>query len=89
MLGSGTTRDVIEGLNRYKQTAIEFWGGDLREGFDLQRFLERTGLPLSAIEPVLADGVRRGLIERDGAHVAPTVRGFDFLSDLQALFLPG
>ena len=30
---------------------------------------------------------RKGLIERDFARVRPTVRGFDFLSDLQALFL--
>jgi hypothetical protein len=24
----------------------------------------------------------------DGTHVQPSVRGFDFLNDLQALFLP-
>ena len=30
---------------------------------------------------------RKGLIERDLHRVRPTVRGFDFLSDLQALFL--
>ena len=30
----------------------------------------------------------RGLIERSLTHVRPTERGFDFLSDLQALFLP-
>lgn len=35
MLGSGTTRDVVTGLNRYKKNGIEYWGGDLREGFDL------------------------------------------------------
>lgn len=35
MMGSGTTRDVIAGLNRYKRAGIEFWGSDLREGFDL------------------------------------------------------
>jgi hypothetical protein len=35
MLGSGTTRDVIRGLNQYKRTSIAFWGSDLREGFDL------------------------------------------------------
>jgi len=35
MVGSGTTRDVIAGLNQYKRAGIEFWGGDLREGFDL------------------------------------------------------
>lgn len=37
MLGSGTTRDVVAGLNRYKNAAIEFWGGDLRQGFDLTK----------------------------------------------------
>jgi len=37
MVGSGTTRDVIEGLNQYKKAGIEFWGGDLRQGFDLTK----------------------------------------------------
>jgi oxygen-independent coproporphyrinogen-3 oxidase len=60
----------------------------LREGFELQRFVERTGLPLSAIEAPLAEAQRRGLIERDASAVRPTPLGFDFLSDLQALFLP-
>ena len=35
MAGSGTTRDVVAGFNRYKRAGIEYWGGDLREGFDL------------------------------------------------------
>ena len=30
----------------------------------------------------------RGWLEQDGAVLRPTARGFDFLSDLQALFLP-
>jgi len=60
----------------------------LREGFALSRFTERTGLPLSAIEPALAEAQRRGLIERDAAALRPTPLGFDFLSDLQSLFLP-
>ncbi len=62
----------------------------LREGFELARFTERTGLPLSAIEPALAQAQARGLLARDDAAgtVRPTARGFDFLSDLQALFLP-
>ena len=65
----------------------------LREGIALTNFTERTGLPLSAIEPALAEAERRGLIEPDAAlssaqrRVRPTARGFDFLSDLQALFL--
>ena len=35
MMGSGTTRDVIAGLNRETGTRIRYWGGDLRTGFDL------------------------------------------------------
>jgi oxygen-independent coproporphyrinogen-3 oxidase len=60
----------------------------LREGFSLQDFRQRTGLPLSAVEQALAQAEARGLVTRQGDQVQPTVRGFDFLSDLQALFLP-
>jgi len=35
MLGSGTTRDVIAGLNRFLPEPVEYWGSDLREGFNL------------------------------------------------------
>jgi putative oxygen-independent coproporphyrinogen III oxidase len=59
----------------------------LRDGFELARFTERTGLPLSAAEGPLAQAEQRGLIGRDLVRVWPTARGFDFLSDLQALFL--
>ena len=60
----------------------------LREGFKLQDFSEKTGLPLSAIQAGLDEAERKGLIERDFVHLKPTERGFDFLNDLQALFLP-
>ena len=59
----------------------------LREGFVLQDFVERTGLPLTAIARGLEEAERKGLIERDLLRVRPTERGFDFLSDLQAIFL--
>ncbi len=59
----------------------------LREGFKLQDFLEKTGLPFTAIQKGLDEAERKGLIERDFVHVRPTERGFDFLNDLQALFL--
>ncbi|HUG21733.1 radical SAM family heme chaperone HemW [Piscinibacter sp.] len=60
----------------------------LKEGFELARFTERTGLPLTAIQRGLLMAEERGLIERDLQWVKPTARGFDFLSDLQSLFLP-
>lgn len=59
----------------------------LKEGFALADFSERTGLSVSAIESGLVQAERQGLIERDLHRVRPTVRGYDFLSDLQALFL--
>ena len=59
----------------------------LKEGFEIARFSERTGLPLSTIERPLAEAERRGLIRRDLKHVRPTPLGFDFLNDLQQLFL--
>ena len=59
----------------------------LREGFALADFSARTGLPISAIAQPLAAAEARGLLERDFVRAWPTARGFDFLSDLQALFL--
>lgn len=37
MMGSGTSRDVVEGINRARGSAIAYWGGDLKTGFDLRR----------------------------------------------------
>ncbi len=59
----------------------------LLAGFALQDFCERTGLPVTAIARGLEEAERKGLVVRDMGHVRPTERGFDFLSDLQALFL--
>ncbi|MES2400194.1 MAG: radical SAM family heme chaperone HemW [Pseudomonadota bacterium] len=59
----------------------------LKDGFKLQDFTEKTGLPVTAIQQGLDDAERKGLIERDFVRVKPTVRGFDFLNDLQSLFL--
>ncbi len=60
----------------------------LREGFALADFSARTGLPLTVIRQPLEQAEEKGWLARDLARVWPTERGFDFLSDLQALFLP-
>ncbi|MEJ7686702.1 MAG: radical SAM family heme chaperone HemW [Variovorax sp.] len=59
----------------------------LKDGFTLAQFCERTGLATTAIQHGLEEAEQKGLIERDLARVWPTPRGFDFLSDLQAIFL--
>jgi coproporphyrinogen III oxidase-like Fe-S oxidoreductase len=62
----------------------------LREGFALSRYTERTGLPVSSVRATLAKAHEQGLLVLDetAGTVQPTERGFDFLSDVQALFLP-
>jgi len=59
----------------------------LRDGFVLADYVERTGLPMTSVQKALQEAEKRGLIGRDLHRVWPTVKGFDFLSDLQALFL--
>lgn len=59
----------------------------LRDGFSITDYLERTGTPLSTIDAGLKEAESKGLISRTGMHVQPTERGFDFLSDLQSIFL--
>ncbi len=60
----------------------------LTEGFTLAMFVERTGLPLTAILPALDAAEAKGLIERDHVAVRPTARGRLFLNDLLEMFLP-
>ncbi|WP_206951561.1 radical SAM family heme chaperone HemW [Trinickia acidisoli] len=68
---------------------FEFMLNALRlvEGFPVHRFVERTGLTMTSIEPALQEAERRGLIERTHEKIAPTPLGQRFLNDLQALFL--
>jgi oxygen-independent coproporphyrinogen-3 oxidase len=60
----------------------------LAGGFDLGLFSERTGMPMSAIQAGLDQALAQGLLLQDGRHVQPSARGFDFLNNLQSLFLP-
>jgi len=69
---------------------FEFMLNGLRliDGVSLRAFYERTGLNAAVLEPALRRAVVEGLLVQDGLHVQPSARGLDFLSDLQALFLP-
>ena len=63
----------------------------LREGVPLRLFAERTGQSWAVVDAAFARGEAQGLLERTGDPLQPTIRttprGFDFLSDVQALFL--
>ena len=60
----------------------------LTEGFSLALFVERTGLPVTAITTKLDQAEEKGLITRDHVRVKPTDRGRLFLNDLLEMFLP-
>jgi len=73
-----------------QELAFEFMLNALRlqEGFNLSDYTERTGLAITSLQKGMALAEQKGLIGRDFARVWPTALGFDFLSDLQSLFLP-
>jgi len=60
----------------------------LTEGFPVDLFAARCGLPLSAAEPGLRTAEGRGLIERGPRTIRPSAEGRRFLNDLLELFLP-
>jgi len=69
---------------------FEFMLNALRlvEGFALDLFTQRTGLPVTTITTQLDRAQAEGLVERDHAHVRPTERGRRFLNELMQRFLP-
>ncbi len=70
--------------------AFEFMLNALRltGGFPAALFAERTGLPLSAIEPALRQAEAKSFIVRDTDTIRPTATGRRLLNDLLLLFLP-
>jgi oxygen-independent coproporphyrinogen-3 oxidase len=59
----------------------------LIDGVPARWFVERTGLPPTAIEAGLAEAERRGLLRVGLDRWQPTALGARFLNDLQAVFL--
>jgi len=70
---------------------FEFMLNALRlvEGFPVALFVERTGLPILAIEPQMKSAEDLGLLARDHEWIRPTEKGRRFLNDLLERFLPG
>ena len=73
-----------------KELPFEFMLNALRlvEGFPVELFEQRTGLPPVDIRGNLEMAEQRGLIERDWKRIRPTARGRLFLNELLELFLP-
>ena len=60
----------------------------LHQGFSLDQFEARSGLPLSALQPRLDEAVVKGLIQIDSDGVRPTPSGLRYQNRLISLFLP-
>ena len=86
LLGNAVTQDDDI---KHKELAFEFMLNALRlkEGFDPMLLFERTGLAISALQPGLQQAIEKNLLIQTPKSIKPTERGFDFLSDLQELFL--
>jgi putative oxygen-independent coproporphyrinogen III oxidase len=68
---------------------FEFMLNALRlvDGFPLTWFNERTGLPISALEPGLQTALNKQWLSLENGTLCPTPVGLDFLSEVQQLFL--
>jgi oxygen-independent coproporphyrinogen-3 oxidase len=69
--------------------AVEFFMNALRlrEGVPAALFVERTGLPLASMTPVLTDLRSRGLLQPDVGQLATTEHGFRYLDSVLQAFM--
>ena len=78
-----STTKIIE------NTTFEFMLNALRlkQGFDLKLFESRTGKSRGIIDERLGNASDLGLLSLQDNKVVPTAKGFNFVNDLQEMFL--
>ncbi|MEM7706513.1 MAG: radical SAM family heme chaperone HemW [Pseudomonadota bacterium] len=59
----------------------------LRAGVAVSDFTRRTGLTMAQLEPELHIGVEKGWLNVDAERIAPSELGYQYLNDVQGLFL--
>jgi putative oxygen-independent coproporphyrinogen III oxidase len=86
-LGGAPTKESVVSA---RELPFEFMLNALRlvEGFPVELFEQRTGLPFLGIREKLERAERDGLLERDLRRIRPTARGQRFLNELLERFLP-
>lgn len=87
---SSDTRVISEQSLSMKELPLEFLMNAFRlnNGFSVQLFSERTGLPISIIEQPLSKAESQQLISWDINRIEPTEKGRLFLNNLLELFVP-
>jgi oxygen-independent coproporphyrinogen-3 oxidase len=88
--GMGATRLSERRVVTAEELPLEFMLNALRlnDGFTVEEFETRTGLPIDAIAATLARCARDGTLASSRDRWRPTELGRRFLNDLQAVFLP-
>ena len=68
---------------------FEFMLNGLRlvNGVNFDDFITRTGCPVDDLTERVNIGINSGLLEADQNGIKPSVKGLNFLSDLQLLFI--
>jgi putative oxygen-independent coproporphyrinogen III oxidase len=87
---AGAPRALTRSSVAARDLPFEFMLNALRlfEGFPIESFEARTGLPWHTVARVAADLAQRGLLELDAGRCRPTALGFMFLNDALMAFLP-
>ena len=88
--GAGESFVQTQQILTPEDRGFEFMMNALRltGGFETSVFLERTGLPITAVQKQLDEAEQRGLLVHDRHRIKPTVLGRRFLNDLLQIFLP-
>ena len=60
----------------------------LRNGFREEDFSEHTGLAWSIVEARVGEAIERGLLARVDGRIRTTALGWNFINDIQQMFLP-
>lgn len=87
---AGANRIASEWSLSRHELPLEFMMNALRlnDGFPSHLFSDRTGLPISAVEPPLKQAEREGLILWDVGAIGPTKKGRLYLDSLLERFVP-
>jgi putative oxygen-independent coproporphyrinogen III oxidase len=90
-LGAAGTVAIIGGCDALasEELPVEFMMNHLRlrEGFVETVFTDRTGLPMSALEPALSLCLEAGLLERTDGFIRCTGQGWNFLDNVLERFI--
>ena len=82
-------KDLDLPIKTIENTTFEFMLNALRlkQGFDLELFESRTGVSQDVIGSRLSNATNLGLLSVENNWLKPTAKGFNFVNDLQEMFL--